>query len=124
MGVPITPVRHRDVATRPGVGVRAAYRDAGQGVAGMRLYEFSGAETDWVAASSEAEARDTLRRHYGIVDEDIVGSYESISEVDASGVEFYTDEWDDEAEETVMTTAADMMAGKTKPFIVGSTAQQ
>ena len=31
----------------------------------LKLYEFSGVETEWVAAGSEAEARATLKRYYG-----------------------------------------------------------
>lgn len=87
----------------------------------MKLFAFEGAETDWVAASTENEARDTLMRHYGIGPDDITGSYESISEVEPSEVEFYTDDVDAETEETIVTTAAAMMVGKAKPFVVGST---
>jgi hypothetical protein len=90
----------------------------------MKLYAFEGAETDWVAANSEAEARDTLISHYGISGDDVTGSYESVSEVDPAGVEFYTDEVDAETEKTVMTTAAAMMVGKAAPFVLGSTAWQ
>lgn len=89
----------------------------------MKLYAFEGTETDWVAANSEAEARDCLMRHYGISSEDITGSYEDVYEIDPSEVEFYTDEVDVETEETVMTTLAARMAGKTHPFVVGSTCQ-
>lgn len=87
----------------------------------MKLWEFSGQETDWVAADDEASARHTLKRHHGLSDEDIASSYESISEVDPATVEFYTDEVDAETEETITTTAAAMMAGKSRPFVVGST---
>ncbi len=87
----------------------------------MKLFAFEGAETDWVAANSEAEARAELINHYGINDDDVTESYESISEVDPSTVEFGTDAVDVETEETIMTTAAAMMEGKTKPFVVGST---
>lgn len=89
----------------------------------LKLFEFSGSETDWVAATDEAEARREMIEHYGITESDIAGSYESISEVDPSDVEFYTDEVDAETEEAKTTTAAAMMAGKTKPFLVGSTCQ-
>lgn len=88
----------------------------------MKLFEFSGDETDWVAATTEDEARDTLIRHYGISADDVASSYESVSAVDPDTVEFYTEEVDAETEETITTTAADMMAGKTHPFVVGSTA--
>jgi hypothetical protein len=87
----------------------------------LKLFEFSGAETDWVAARDEAEARRTLVVHYGIADDDIDASYESVSEVEPSAVEFYTDETDAETEETIMTTAAAIIGDKTKPFLVGST---
>ena len=89
----------------------------------MKLWAFEGAETDWVAADDEAGARRALKSHYGISDEDIAGSYESISEVDPATVEFYTDEVDAETEETVTTTAAEMMAGRSRPFVVGSTCE-
>ena len=89
----------------------------------LKLFEFSGVETEWVAAGSEAEARDTLKMHYGIDDRDIDCSYESVCEVDPAKVELYTDEVDAETEETKMTTAAAEMAGKTRPFLVASTSQ-
>ena len=89
----------------------------------MKLFEFSGIETDWVAADSEDEARDTLMAHYGIGPDDVSYSYETVLPVDPATVEFYTDAVDVETEETVTTTAADMMSGKTKPFVVGSTYQ-
>lgn len=87
----------------------------------MKLYEFSGAETDWVAAEDEASARRCLRSHYGISEEDIAGSYSEIHEVDPAEVSFFTDEYDEENEETVTMTAAEMMSGKAHPFVVGST---
>lgn len=89
----------------------------------MKLWAFAGAETDWVAADDEGTARRILKSHYGISDEDIAGSYESISEVDPATVDVYTDEVDAETEETVTTTAAALMAGKLHPFVVGSTAE-
>lgn len=88
----------------------------------LKVFEFSGAETDWVAASTEDEARDYLMRHYGISEADVAGSYESISEVSPDTV-FNTDEYDEEEDEIVTTTAAELVAGKTKPFLVGSTYQ-
>lgn len=89
----------------------------------MKVFEFSGDETDWVAAHTEAEARATLMAHYGISDEDVAGSYETVTECDPSKVEFFTDEYDEEEEETVTRTAAEMLAGKTRPFVLGSTYQ-
>ena len=41
---------------------------------------------------------------------------------DPNKVEFFTDEVDAETEETKTETAAEKMAGKSKPFVVGSTA--
>lgn len=88
----------------------------------MKLFAFVGAETDWVAADDERGARECLRRHYGVTDEDIAGSYEEVSEVDPSGVELYTDPGCiEEDEEDVTTTAADLMRGKSRPFLVAST---
>lgn len=87
----------------------------------LKLFEFSGAETEWVAANDEAEARRTLIHHYGITEADVTSSYESVSEVDPNEVEFYTDAVDAETEEAIMTTAAAIIGTKTKPFLVGST---
>lgn len=89
----------------------------------MKLFAFEGDETEWVAANTEDEARDTLMRHYGIGPDDVAGSYESVSEVDPNEVEFYTDDVNVETEETITETAAEKMAGKTRPFVVGSTYQ-
>ena len=50
----------------------------------MKLFEFSGTEIDWVAADNETQAREALRIHYGITEEDIDGSYEEITEIDPS----------------------------------------
>lgn len=89
----------------------------------LRLFVFDGAETDWVAANSEMEAWDELKSHYGITDEDIAGSYESITEADPSEVTFDTDMVNEKTEETITTTAAAIMAGRTRPFLVSSTYQ-
>jgi len=86
----------------------------------LKVYAFSGAETDWIAANTEDEAREFLMDHYGISPDDVAGSYEEVYEV-APDTVFNTDEYDEEAEETVTTTAAEIVAGKTKPFVVGST---
>ena len=48
---------------------------------------------------------------------------QEVTEVNPAAVEFYTDEVDAETEEERMTTALEMMAGKTRPFLVGSTYQ-
>lgn len=89
----------------------------------MKLFVFVGEETEWVAASSIDEACATLKLHYGINDSDIAGSYEEISEIDPSDVLFDTDAVDAETEETIMTTAAEIMAKMTGPGLVGSTYQ-
>ncbi len=87
----------------------------------MKVFEFFGDESDWVAAHDEAEARATLMAHYGISAEDVTGSYETVTECDPAKIEFFTEEYDEEAEETITQTAAEMMAGKTRPFLLGST---
>jgi hypothetical protein len=87
----------------------------------VKLFRFCGVETDLVAADDETSARDFLRRHYGISDDDIALSYEDIAEVDPNEVELVTDEVALETEEPITITAAETMAGKTKPFLVGST---
>lgn len=87
----------------------------------MKVFEFSGAETDWVAAHDETEARTTLMLHYGITADDVAGSYESVAEVDPSSVVFLTDEWDEEHEESRTETAAEMISGRTRAHVVGST---
>lgn len=89
----------------------------------MKLFQFAGVETEWVAADDEASARDVLMRHYGIDAADVADSYESISVVDPTSVELFTDAVNAETEEPIMTTAAAMMAGKTRPFVVGSTCE-
>lgn len=90
----------------------------------LKLFAFEGAETDWVAADNEADARRALIHHYGITEEDVDGSYTDVSEVDPATVEFYLDVTPvDDEEETPTETAAEMMKGKTKPFLVGSTCQ-
>jgi len=87
----------------------------------LKVFAFKGAETDWIAAKTETEAREFLMAHYGISPDDVEGSYESVDEVDP-GTVFDTDEYDEEEEETVTKTAAELVEGKTKPFVVGSTA--
>lgn len=93
----------------------------------LKLYRFYGAETDWVAARDEAEARECLRRHYGISHDDIALSYEDVSEVDPDSVEILEDggyhEPDDDESESPTRTAREVMEGKTRPFLVGSTCE-
>jgi len=84
----------------------------------MKLFAFRGAETDWIAATNEADARRMLRLHYGITEDDIDGSYEVIEEVDPASVEVYPDDWDYEDDEAEPPTAAEFM---TKPGFVCST---
>lgn len=87
----------------------------------LKLFAFEGAETDWIAANTEDEARHVLKRHYGIDDSDIDGSYESISEVDPTKVEVYPDGWDYEDDEAEPPSAAEVMTKMTKPQLVAST---
>ncbi len=87
----------------------------------MQLWVFEGVETEWVAARNEDEAHETLRRHYGISDEDIAGSYQDIYQANPEDVVMTTDEVNAETEEPITTTAAELMRGKTAPFVVGST---
>lgn len=90
----------------------------------LKVFAFRGAETDWVAAHDVAEARKVLISHYGISHEDIDGSYESIDEVPPETVQMIDDDHDYEAapDEQELPTAADAIAGKSKPFLIGSTA--
>lgn len=83
----------------------------------LKLFAFYGAETDWIAANTEDEARAVLKRHYGIDDEDLA-SYEEISEVDPATVEVYPEGWDGEGNPP---TAATLMLAMTKPQLVCST---
>lgn len=87
----------------------------------MRLYKFSGAETDWVAADDVHAARECIMRHYGITMDDVVSSYESVAECDPADVVLDTDEVDVETEEPVTTTAAALMIGRSHSFVVAST---
>lgn len=89
----------------------------------MKLFEFSGTEIDWVAADNEAQAREALRIHYGITDDDIDGSYEEITEIDPSGLVLDTDEVDAETEETITIRAVEVMMKMTRPGLVASTYQ-
>lgn len=89
----------------------------------MKLYVFAGDETDWVAANTEAEARDVLKLHYGINDEDIDGSCEEIREADPASTVFETDEVCAVTEEVVTVTAAEIMAKMKRPGLVSSTFQ-
>lgn len=84
----------------------------------MKLFVFEGSEADWVAAHDEAEARETLCRHYGIPADDIQAVYNRVSEVDPTGVDVDVET----AGSPVRMTASAAMAGRTQPFIVGSTA--
>ena len=86
-----------------------------------RLFKFEGHETDYIAAENETHARDLLKRHYGIDDSDIEGSYETICEVDPTTVEVYPDGWNYEDDEAEPPSAAEFMA---KPGLVCSTFDQ
>ncbi len=86
----------------------------------MQIFAFRGPETDWVAATDVAQARDILKIHYGISDDDIDGSYDVIEAVDPDSVSVYPDDWDYEDDDAGPPTAAEFM---TKPGFVGSTCQ-
>jgi len=86
----------------------------------VKLFKFEGCETDWVAADTEAAARQILKQHYGISDEDIASSYEDISEVPPESVKLYPEDWDYEDDEAEPPTAAEFM---TEPGLVCSTCQ-
>ena len=86
----------------------------------MKLFAFRGSETDWIAADTHADAISILKRHYGISDRDVAGSYEVIEEVDPASVEVYPDGWDYDDDEAEPPTAAEFM---TKPGLVCSTCQ-
>jgi hypothetical protein len=86
----------------------------------MKLFAFKGPETDWIAAPTEDDARVILKRHYGISDDDIAGSYEVIEEVDPLTVQVYPDDWDYDNDPEDLPTAAEYMA---KPGLVCSTCQ-
>jgi len=87
----------------------------------MKLFVFTGEETEWVAANSREQACETLKGHYGINDSDIAGSYDEVYEVDPSEVVFDTDEIDTETEETITTTAAVIMSRLISPAVICST---
>lgn len=87
----------------------------------LKLYQFSGAETDWVAAHDEAEARRVLKAHAGIGDDDIAASYETVSEVDPATIECTPEDWDYDDEDAEKPTALDLMRGQTAAFFLGST---
>ena len=85
----------------------------------MKIWELYNGETDWVAASTKDEALDTLRRHHGLTAAELA-EYTRVEPVPADR-EFETGDIDRETEEPVTTTAAELVAGKTKPFWVGTT---
>lgn len=86
----------------------------------MKVFAFIGEETDWIAANDEAEARAFLMRNYGLNAEDVDYSYERVEEVAPEAL-FDTDEYDEEEDAYVKTTASHLGFGRTKPFVVGST---
>jgi hypothetical protein len=85
----------------------------------MRVWELYNGETDWVAANTKDEALDTLRRHHGLSAAELA-EYTRVEPV-PDGTQFETDEIAVETEEPVTRTAVDLVAGKTKPFVIGST---
>lgn len=91
---------------------------------GLRLFQFLGNVSDWVAARDEGEARTFLMQYYGISDRHIERNYRSICEVNPTGIEFVVETDADEKpfpEHEDVQTAAQMMLGRVKPFLVGST---
>lgn len=87
----------------------------------MNLYQFSGPETDWVAADTIADAREVLMAHYGITAEDLAITYDSVKEVDdPASIYVEPEEWCDDHEDEDFT-AADVMATMTSPGLVAST---
>ena len=58
----------------------------------LKLYAFeTAAETDWIAANTDEEARIAYMGHYGLSERDMDGV--DISEVDPESVELYPDDW-------------------------------
>lgn len=89
----------------------------------MKLYEVStSAETDWVAADDEQQARTAYMIEYGLSERDMDGVEISVVE-DPASVTVYLDEVDAETEEQAEATAADVMAGMKRPGLVCSTCQ-
>ncbi len=86
----------------------------------MELFAIAtGAETDWVAASDESEARAVYKNHYGLSDRDMEGV--EVSQVDPRTVSVYPDGWDYENDEAEPPTAAEIMATMRGPDLVAST---
>lgn len=87
----------------------------------LKLYAIdTQAETDWIAAHSEDEARHLYMLEYGLSDSDMDGVSISIVD-DPETVTVYLDEVDIETEETLSITAAEAMSKMTKAGIVAST---
>jgi len=87
----------------------------------MKLYAIStSAETDWIAADDEQQARTAYMVEYGLSERDM-DSVE-ISLVDEPGsVTVYLDELDAETGEQAEATAAEVMASMKRPGLVCST---
>ena len=87
----------------------------------MKLYAFeTAAETDWIAANTDEEARIAYMGHYGLSERDMDGV--DISEVDPESVELYPDDWDYDDDEAEPPTATEIMAKMKRPGLVASTA--
>ena len=89
----------------------------------MRLYEIFSGETDWVVAPDAAAARRCYVLDYGLSECDMDGVDITLV-ADPSSVVVDTDEVDAETGETRTTTAAEVMAGMTRPGIIASTWQR
>jgi hypothetical protein len=88
---------------------------------GLKLYQFKGGETDWVAAHSQVEAETILKSTYELADTDLE-NYDDVSEVDPETITVYLDEVCCETEEQLTKTAAEVMSEMKSGDVVCSTA--
>jgi len=89
----------------------------------VKLYAIStSAETDWVAADDEQQARTAYMIEYGLSERDMDGVEISLVE-DPETITVYLDEVNAETEEQAEATAAEVMAGMKSPGLVCSTCQ-
>jgi len=80
----------------------------------------SGAETDWIAAHTEDEARQLYINEYGLSESDVDDvTIHVVGEPDKITV--YSDDIDAETEEPLTATAAEVMSKMTKAGLVAST---
>lgn len=89
----------------------------------MQIYRlYCNGETDWIAANSEAEARKVYMNHYDVTETDMQ-DVRVAEEKTPDRIEVYTDDHDYEVDDPEMPTLAEMVEGKTAPFLVASTCQ-